>query len=146
FGDGVKTDMHVSWKGGSSWKKVLADMLQPQSLAFQVQANTLMISRLNAEPERDKTFAEKADELVAQNVDTTPVNLAALFPKKESVKKQNKADAIPMDMVTVTTVSPLPPVSPVADPPVAMTKKPIAPEDTMPYAWQAQEGQTLKEI
>jgi hypothetical protein len=48
FAAGVNPGTPVSWAGGKPWKQVLADMLSPQDLAFNVQNNVIVIDHLAA--------------------------------------------------------------------------------------------------
>ena len=46
FAAGVNPGTPVSWAGGKPWQRVLADMLSPQRLGFNVQNNVIIIDHL----------------------------------------------------------------------------------------------------
>ncbi|MCE9507602.1 MAG: toxin co-regulated pilus biosynthesis Q family protein [Alphaproteobacteria bacterium] len=48
FAAGVNPGAPVSWAGGKPWKQVLADMLSPQQLDFNIQNSVIVIDHLTA--------------------------------------------------------------------------------------------------
>lgn len=43
FGDGVNPGKRVSWEGGKPWNEVLADVLQPLGLTFEIDGQRLLL-------------------------------------------------------------------------------------------------------
>lgn len=158
FATDIDPGMNVSWQGGQSWERVLADMLSHQGLGYRVQKNTVLIARADAvtpAASNPVTIRRQKPSFILRNPFTSGNNTPAASSAAVATMDQPALAPAPVQHAEMT-MAPEMTYAPVSLAPAAgssshiqMAQEPIqvmqAPT-TVASPWNAARGETLRDV